>query len=263
MTAYAPIIANTQVYSFEASKEDVDSFTLVLLPGLDGTGNLFAPLIPKLPRNLNVITAAYPPERFLSYSELVSWLGERVPRDDPYAILGESYGSTLAVKFAATHPPNLTGVILCAGFISNPVRKWGPLPQLLARPLFFRIRPPDFLREYFILGFGAPESLKLALRRTVHSVNREVFAKRARATIHCDAREEIRQVKVPLLYLQGSEDRLVGAECLDEIKRLHPETISISIHAPHLLLQREPHAAAQAIAQFLDAHCRPKPRCPG
>jgi len=236
----------------------VGPLTLVLLPGLDGTGNLFAPLIPELPRTLNVITAAYPSERFLTYPELVSWLSELVPRDGPFAILGESYGSILAVKFAATHPSNLTGVILCAGFISNPVRKWGPLPKLLARPLFFRIRPPDFLREYFTLGFGAPESLKLALRRTVRSVNTVVFAKRAQATIDCDAREEIRQVEVALLYLQATEDRLVGSECLDEIRRLHPETISISICAPHLLLQREPRVAAGAITQFLDAQCQRK-----
>lgn len=229
--------------------------TLVLLPGLDGTGNLFAYFVPELPQTVKVIIAAYPSQRFLPYPELVSWLSDLVPKDGPFAILGESYGSTLAVKFAATHPSNLIGIILTVGFISNPVRRWGPLPKLLARPLFFRFRPPDFLHEYFILDSRAPESLKLAVRRTVRSVSTEVLAKRARAVIYCDAREEIRQVEVPLLYLQALEDRLVGRECLDEIKRLHPETISISIRAPHLLLQREPRAAAQAITQFLDTHC--------
>jgi hypothetical protein len=49
---------------------------------------------------------------------------------------------------------------------------------------------------------------------------------------------------------------LVGSECLDEIKRLHPETISISVRAPHLLLQREPRVAARAVIQFLDAQRR-------
>jgi pimeloyl-[acyl-carrier protein] methyl ester esterase len=230
--------------------------TLVLLPGLDGTGNLFAPLIPELPHNLKLISAAYPAERFLSYPELVSWLGELVPRDGPYAILGESYGSTLAVKFAATRPSNLSGVILCVGFISNPVRRWGPLPKLLARTLFFRFRPPDFLLESFLVGSRAPERLKLLLRRTVRSVNTDVFAKRARAVLDCDARQEIRRVKVPLLYLQAAEDRLVGSECLEEIRRFHPATISISIRAPHLLLQREPRVAAEAITQFLHAHCQ-------
>lgn len=228
----------------------------MLLPGLDGTGNLSAPLIPELPQSLKVITVAYPPDRFLPYLELVSWLSELVPKAGPFAILGESYGSTVAVKFAATHPSNLIGVILCAGFISNPVRKWGLLPKLLARPLFFQFRPPDFLREYFILGSGAPDILRIGLRHSVRSVNTEVFAKRARASIDCDARQEIRQVRVPLLYLQASEDRLVGKECLDEIKRLRPETISIPIRAPHLLLQREPRVAARAIIQFLNGECR-------
>jgi pimeloyl-ACP methyl ester carboxylesterase len=236
----------------------LNPITLVLLPGLDGTGNLFANFILELPPTIKVITVAYPSQRFLTYSELVSWLGEIVPKEGPYAILGESYGSPLAVKFAATHPPNLIGIILCVGFISNPVRRYGPLPRFLARPLFFRIRPPDFLREFFSAGSHAPESLKIAMRRTVRSVNTEVFAKRARATIDCDAREEIRQVQVPLLYLQATQDRLVGKECLDEIKRLHPETISISIRTAHLLLQREPRVAAKAIIQFLEEQCGQK-----
>jgi len=230
--------------------------TLVLLPGLDGTGNLFANLLPELPRTVNAITATYPSDRFLPYPELVSWLCELVPKDGPFAILAESYGTPLAVKFAATHPTNLIGIILSAGFISNPVRMWVPLAKLLTRPLFFRFRPPDFVHEYFIAGSRAPERLKLAVRHTVRSVNAEVFAKRARAVIDCDARQEIRQIRVPLLYLQATDDRLVGRECLDEIKRLHPETISISIRAPHLLLQREPRVAARAITQFLDTQCQ-------
>jgi pimeloyl-[acyl-carrier protein] methyl ester esterase len=223
---------------------------------MDGTGKLFANLVPELPQSMNVITVAYPSQRFLLYPELVSWLEEMVPKDGAFAIVAESYGTPLAVKFAATHPPNLIGLILTAGFISNPVRRWGPLPKLFARPTFFRFRPPDFLHEYFILGSHAPESLKHAVRHNVRSVNPEVLAKRARACIDCDARQEIRKVKVPLLYLQATEDRLVGKECLDEIKSLHPETISISLRAPHLLLQSEPRAAARIIIEFLDAQCR-------
>ena len=236
-------------------EQNLSPITLVLLPGLDGTGELFANLLPELPKTVNVITAAYPSQRFVPYSELVSWLSKLTPRDGPYAILAESYGTPLAVKFAAAHPCNLIAIILCAGFISNPVRRWGPLPKLVARPLFFRFRPPDFIHEYFTIGSSAAESLKFALRQTVSSLNTDVLARRARAVIDCDAREEISRIEVPLLYMQATEDRLVGRKCLDEIKRFHPETISRSVRAPHLLLQREPRVAARAIMQFLDAHC--------
>ncbi|HTC62722.1 MAG TPA: alpha/beta hydrolase [Candidatus Saccharimonadales bacterium] len=227
--------------------------TLVLLPGLDGSGTLFANLLPELPKEIKVIAAAYPQHQFLSYSQLVLWLKDVVPRDCAYVVLGESFGSELAVKFAATHPPNLAGIILCAGFVSNPVRSWGILPRLLANPFLFQFQPPDFAVKYFVAGPHAPKILLQAVRAARRSVSAAVFAKRAQATIHCDAREEIRNVNVPLLYLQATEDHLVEKSSLAEIRRLHPQTISVSIRAPHLLLQTEPRASAEVITDFLVA----------
>jgi pimeloyl-[acyl-carrier protein] methyl ester esterase len=229
--------------------------TLVLLPGLDGTGELFANFLPEVPPGLDVIIAAYPRQEFLSYPELVSWLSGVVPKDRPYVLFGESYGSPLAVMFAAGHPANLAGIILCVGFISSPVKNWGLLPRLLARPFFFQFSPPRFAVKYFIAGMDAPESLVLAVEAATRSVSPAIRAQRAKATLNCDATREIREVNVPLLYLQAANDRLVEKRCLKEIERAHPATISVSIRAPHLLLQREPRLAAQAIAQFISAHC--------
>jgi pimeloyl-ACP methyl ester carboxylesterase len=155
--------------------------------------------------------------------------------------------------FAATHPPCLAGIILSAGFITNPVRRLGILPRLLARPFLAQLHPPAFAIKYFIAGANAPKSLLQAIRKAQSGVNPTVFAKRAQATLEVDARKEICQVNVPLLYLQGSEDHLVHKSALTEIERLHPSTIAVAIHAPHLILQREPRAAADAITRFLEA----------
>jgi pimeloyl-ACP methyl ester carboxylesterase len=220
---------------------------------LDGSGILFANFLPELPKEINVIVARYPQHQFLSYSQLASWLKDVVPKQGAYVVLGESYGSELAVKFAATHPSNLVAIILCAGFISNPVRSWGFLPRLLANPFLFQFQPPALALKYFVAGKNAPKSLIQAVREARRSVDSAVFAKRAQGTIHCNAREEIRKINVPLLYLQATEDHLVEKSSLEEIRRLHPQTISVFIRAPHLLLQTEPRAAAMAIMEFLVA----------
>ena len=123
-------------------------------------------------------------------------------------------------KFAATHPPNLKALILTAGFISNPVRNWGFLPRLLARRFFFQFSPPKVAVKYFIAGMDTPDSLLLAVERATRSVSAEVRAQRAKATLNCDATREIRQINVPLLYLQAAKDRLVEKRCLKEIERL-------------------------------------------
>jgi pimeloyl-ACP methyl ester carboxylesterase len=234
----------------------LNPITLVLLPGLDGTGDLFANILLELPPNLKPVVVAYPSQRFMPYPELLSWLTGIVPKEESFAILAESYGTPLAVKFAATHPRNLIGVILSAGFVSNPVREWGFLPRLLADALFFRLRPPDFALEYLIVGSDAPDSLKLAVRNAVNSVPAEILAARAREVLTCDARQEIAQVNVPLLYLQGTEDRLIGRESLEEIKRLHPQAVAVSLRTPHSLLQSKPREAARVIVEFLETRCR-------
>ena len=70
---------------------------LILLPGLDGTGDLFANFLPELPPDLKVKLAAYPSRKFMPlYPELVSWLADFVPKNEPYVLFGESYGSPLA-----------------------------------------------------------------------------------------------------------------------------------------------------------------------
>jgi len=250
---YIPLGRRGADYRFPASGKKLNPITLVLLPGLDGTGDLFANLKQELPLGLKVITAAYPSPQFLSYSELLPWLSGVVPKDGPFVVLGESFGSPLAVKFAATHPPSLAGIILACGFVSNPVRKWGLLPKLLAHTLLCQVPPPDFVLEYFLYGRGAPQTLKLAVRQARLTAGAEILAKRSMAVIRCDTREELRQVKVPLLYMQATEDRLLDRDCLDEIRRLHPQTISVSFRAPHLLFQREPLESAQAITRFLDS----------
>ena len=246
----------------EAPETELTTPVLILLPGLDGTGELFANFLPELPPDMKVKVASYPPRKFLPYPELVSWLADFIPKNEPYVLFGESYGSPLAVMFAAKQPPNLAGLILCVGFISNPVKAWGFLPRLLAHPLFFRFNPPGFALDYFVAGSGARRSLKTSVNRATRSVSPDVLAKRVRACVDCDATREIRQVQVPLLFLQATEDRLVGKDCLEEIQRLHPETIPVFIRAPHLLLQREPRLAAQAVTQFLAAHCSKLPANP-
>lgn len=46
--------------------------TLVLLPGMDGTGQLFAPLLAKLPVSMRTKVVAYTGDQTLGYEELIA-----------------------------------------------------------------------------------------------------------------------------------------------------------------------------------------------
>src|SRR5262245_23390841 len=108
--------------------------SLVLLPGLDGTGNLFRPLLQKLPAEVEPIVLSYPAREFLDYSALAQLALRSLPTDRPVVLLGESFSGPVAVLAAAAQPKGLLGVILCASFVIAP-RPWAkfalPLASLL------------------------------------------------------------------------------------------------------------------------------------
>jgi pimeloyl-ACP methyl ester carboxylesterase len=227
---------------------------LVLLPGLDGTGNLFTNFISALPPTLSTRIVRYPTDRFLNYTELLSCVVDVIPAT--FVVVAESFSTPLAVKLAATRPTNLAGLVICAGFITNPVGSWLLRMKALVRPSFFRVPPPGFVIDHFLIGANAPHELRDAVRHTLRCVSPEVMALRVRAVMACDAREEIVQVQVPTLYLQAKHDRLVKERCFEEIQRLKQDTILASIPAPHFVLQREPHKAVDLIVHFVQGLSR-------
>ena len=81
-------------------RDAASGFTLVLLPGMDGTGELFAPLLNALNPGLRTTVVSYA-DRPATYAEHESVALAELPKDRPFAILGESFSGPIAVTIAA------------------------------------------------------------------------------------------------------------------------------------------------------------------
>jgi pimeloyl-ACP methyl ester carboxylesterase len=112
---------------------------IALLPGLDGTGLLFGPALDACPDGVRPVVLPLPDLEARSYAELADHLAPRLPKDEPFLLLGESFSGPLALELAARRPDGLAGVVLVASFVTSPVpRGIGRLPWTLA----FRVRRP-------------------------------------------------------------------------------------------------------------------------
>jgi pimeloyl-[acyl-carrier protein] methyl ester esterase len=224
---------------------------LVLLPGLDGTGQLFADFLTALPPTLAATVVTYPTKRLLSYGELLPLLSATAPQTEPFVVLAESYSTPIALKYAATNPANLAAVIICAGFVQKPIASWSPVVRIIAKPWIFRLRPPRSALEFFLIGQNAPSALIQRIRQTLHLVRPEVLSGRVREVLECDARNDLSRTTVPIMHLRALHDRLLSASCNKEILRIRPDVEVATVEAPHMILQREPQKAAALVTAFM------------
>lgn len=225
--------------------------TLVLLSGLDGTGRLFKPLIEALPSHLKPLVIPYPAHQSLGYSDLVLYVRGKLPAAEPFILLAESFSGAVAVELAATHPANLKALILCASFVTNPVPGVFRHLRFIFDAQFFKLRPPRFVVRYLLSGHDAPSELINTFLEVFKSVSPEVLSSRMQSMLTVDVRDALRECRVPILYLVAKRDKLVGERNLVEIKSLASNVETITIDAPHFLLQRAPEAATEAIDNYL------------
>ncbi|MCV2362863.1 alpha/beta hydrolase [Paucibacter sp. DJ1R-11] len=223
--------------------------TLVLLPGMDGTGDLFEPLIESLGADFKVLVVRYPEMQSLGYDDLVSYVGGLLPAKEPFVLLGESFSGPVAIKLAAASRPGLQGVILCCTFARNPRPALAWLRGLLPSVPFTWI--PSTLLSWALLGSFAKGTLRSLLKEAVGRVSPSVMRARVRAVLEVDVTVELSQMRVPCLYLQASADRVVPARAATLIRSVLASVQLVRLDAPHCLLQGVPEKSADALASFV------------
>lgn len=225
-----------------------------MLPGMDGTGLLFASFVSALGSRVKPIVMAYPSTESLDYTQLESFARQHLPAVEPFVLLGESFSGPVAISIAADPPPNLAGLILCCSFAKN------PRPRLNVFRAFTRLMPglrSSMFAAPLLLGTWASSVLKQQLHSALRNVQVNVFRTRLRAILDVDVCEKLRRIHVPILYLRATRDRLVPEQASQLIASLAPRTRLMNIEGPHMLLQAAPTAAADAVAEFSSEAARP------
>lgn len=62
--------------------------TIVLLPGMDGTGALFSEFVAALPPGAETLVVSYPPDQAMGYAELEAFVSAKLPAGT-FILLGE------------------------------------------------------------------------------------------------------------------------------------------------------------------------------
>ncbi len=224
----------------------------LLLPGLDGSGRLFAPLLAAGPRGFAPVPISFPPDQALGYAELAGLVRPLLPRRR-FVLLAESFSGPLAVRLAAERPRGLAALILAATFLHRPLDALlHPVRGLVGARLFGVPLPAPVIR-HFMAGPDAPDAIVAEVQRAVSAVRADVLAHRSSEALRVDAREALAGVEVPILFLAPTRDRLIRRDAHEDVSALRPDAEIALVDAPHMILQRSPHASLARIEEFLAA----------
>jgi pimeloyl-ACP methyl ester carboxylesterase len=224
---------------------------LVLLPGLDGTGKLFAEFVKAISPTVECAVVSYPKEEPMGYAELEDLVTASLPADRAFVLLGESFSGPLAIRLAARKLAGPVGLILSASFAKN------PYPYLRwARGLaaFVPVKGlPRWLRAPLMWGSMSPSAATSQSERAMTGVSAEVIRLRIAELLAVDETDALREIRVPILVLRAMRDRVISGKATRVVLEDAPGATLVEIDAPHLLLQSRAVVCAKVIVNFMRA----------
>ncbi len=218
---------------------------IILLPGMDGTGLLFKPLLPLLSLPHEIISFPSAPNQ--TYESIYTHIKTRLPSEEFY-LLAESFSGPIATRLAFDNIENLKGVIFVATFLSCPSKQlvWFakklPLKALLKIPFsayFIRrfLIGPEFPIELFYKALSEVSELEFKFRLSVLE-NLSEKAIKIKSNIRA-------------LYLCAENDSLVSRNHVSEFVSLFYNISVFDVKGAHFLLQSNPGGCAKHISKFV------------
>ncbi|RZM77905.1 alpha/beta fold hydrolase [Leptolyngbya iicbica] len=193
----------------------LDKPLLLLLPGLDGTGQLFVSQVPTLARDFDVRCLTIPPDNrqdWPALAQAVIRLMQEAGGDRPIYVCGESFGGCLALQVALLAPARLTHLVLV-----NPA-------SALRRSVWVRwlSQYTSTIPEWLFQTSGAIALPLLANLERISQDKRDLFTRTVRPISQaCVAwriamlnrfdvsQEQLSRLRVPTSLLASGRDRLL------------------------------------------------------
>jgi pimeloyl-[acyl-carrier protein] methyl ester esterase len=215
---------------------------------MDGTGALLLDLAAALGTEFEVVVVSYPPDGALDYAALERVARARLPLNQPFVLVAESFSGPIAISIAASNVAGLMGLVLCCTFAQCPRPTLRGLRVLI--PMVRTSRVPAFAVRGLLLGRWSSEPLQRAISAALAKVSAAVVRARLRSIMSVDVLAKLRQIAVPLLCVRATHDRLVPLSAANSIIRNAPTARLAQLEGPHCLLQVAASSVAPVVLEF-------------
>lgn len=220
---------------------------LILLPGMDGTGQHFEHLIAQFPLpwhatilNLNhLVSNTYDAQ----IQAAVSLVG-----NESVVVVAESYAGPIAYELAKRLPHQIKHIVFIASFITCPAplaKLAAKLPSWLWRPNFI---PFSIANQCLFGGCGTRENFQ-ALKRVVLKVGVKTLAERMNNIARLAPPNF--HLSVPVTYIRPELDYLVNSRTVKLLASFCQNYREFTVKGGHFLTLTQPHICFELLANII------------
>ena len=218
---------------------------IFLMPGFDGTGELFYPITPLL--GCNIVVVRYKDE--CVFDDYVESVADLLPKEDA-VLIAESFSGPVALALMARYPERIRCTVLCATFAVSPFRFLTRLARFVPS-LFFGPNPTQrmILKTFCLDNESDPALLSKAVS-VIRSVPARTLKSRFGILANIDMEPILSCITTKILYLQAKQDKIVAPDLSRQLVQGLPNASVCEVGGPHLLLQSRPNECAEIIKSF-------------
>ena len=234
-----------------------DGPAVVLVPGMNGSSELFYRQVPLFERVFRVGTYTLRDDassHCVLADDLAEIVGTLAPEDHRAVVVGESFGGTVALAFALQHPEMVRALVILNSFpfftpqmrlrlaiAGLSVMPWGAMP-LVRHMTAFRLHSRHTHRA------DIRQFVELTARAT-----REGYINRLKLLTRFDVRDRLDEIHAPTLFLASEHDHLVPsvAQARYMVERVPSGLMRILAGHGHICLIAPDLDLAQILADWI------------
>jgi pimeloyl-ACP methyl ester carboxylesterase len=221
------------------------------MPGLEGNGKLFAPIIPLLQPHFDLSMVTYPD--LDSFTDYIDCARNQLPDASKFSIIAESFSGPVAMALMAQEPERFGRSVLAATFARSPLVTLTRMANYVPLQMFSIGALNKFcLDVYAAVDEDSSETQPLPLN-VMEQLDGAVLKHKIAVLSRIDVSALLPGVAVPILLLRALWDRIVSEADTHLIEQCLPDVERIDIDAPHLLLQTRPQQCADLIIRHLQS----------
>lgn len=223
--------------------------TLVLMPGLDGTGKLFAPIIPYLEPHFDLIVVTYPD--LDSLTDYVNCAQSQLPETPGFSLVAESFSGPVAMALMAHLPDQIGPSVLSTTFARSPLATLTRMSGYVPEQMFSIGALNEFCLDVYAAedeDFSETQPLSL---NVMEQIDGALLKHRISVLSRVDVSALLPSIEMPILCLHAMRDRIVSESDAQMIQDYLPNVSRVNIDAPHLLLQTRPQQCAELICNHV------------